>query len=222
MSEAAPLGAPIRVLVVDDDLMVRETLCEYLATDDGLELVGVCENGLEAIDAVRADPPDVVLMDIRMPELDGIAATKVIVETAGNVKVVALTTFDGDEAISAFFQCGGAGFLLKNTRPAALVEAVRAAHRGLSVVPPNLINRWSPSRSIAEPPRLLPRERQVLDLLTRGLTNPEIARQLFVSPSTVKVHVASLMRKLDADNRTSLATRAHVLGLINTQADQSN
>jgi DNA-binding NarL/FixJ family response regulator len=210
----------IRVLVVDDDLMVRETLTEYLAIAADLELVGICQNGAEAVAAVRANPPDVVLMDIRMPELDGISATKAIVELGLGVKVVALTTFDQDEAISAIFEYGGVGFLLKNTRPAALVEAVRAAHRGLSVVPPNLIGRWSPGRAVATPPRLLPREREVLNLLTQGLTNPEIAKRLFVSPSTVKVHVAALMRKLGADNRTSLAARAHVLGLINGQGDQ--
>lgn len=220
MADRPAAEGPIRVLVVDDDLMVRETLAEYLASADDLEMVGSCSNGLEALEAVRADAPDVVLMDLRMPELNGIAATKAIVELAPAVRVVALTTFDDDESIATFFSAGGAGYLLKNTRAVALVEAVRAAHSGLSVVPPNLVSRWSPARALATPPRLLPREREVLLLLSRGQTNPEIAKQLFVSASTVKVHVASLMRKLGADNRTSLAARAHVLGLITSKGDE--
>lgn len=204
----------IRVLIVDDDLMVRQTLSEYLESAPDLEIAGLCEDGAEAVAVVGASAPDVILMDIRMPGMDGITATRAITHDYPAVRIVALTTFDDDEAIASVFDAGGVGYLLKNTRAAALIEAVRAVHSGLSIVPPTLVGRWSPARSLAEPPRLLPREREVLELLTRGLTNREIARELFVSPSTVKVHVTALMRKLSADNRTSLATKAHVLGLI--------
>lgn len=211
MSEAETL---IRVIVVDDDLMVRETLAEYLGTAHDIELIGRCSDGNEAVAAVKQHLPDVVLMDMRMPGLDGVAATRTITAMAPSVKVVVLTTFDTDEAIAEAFEAGAAGYLLKNTRSAGLIEAVRAAYAGLSVVPPGLVSRWSPSRSIANRPRLLPREREVLELLARGLTNAQIAKQLFVSPSTVKLHVAALMRKLGAENRTSLAAQAHVYGLI--------
>ncbi len=149
-----------------------------------------------------------------MPTVDGVAATRAIVDSNPRIRVVMLTTFDEDEVIADAFAAGAAGYLLKTTRSAALIEAVRAAHAGLSVVPPGLVSRWSPSRVVAAPPRLLPREREVLELLARGHTNAQIAATLFVSPSTVKIHVAALMRKLDAENRTSLAARAHVLGLI--------
>jgi len=206
--------ACIRVLVVDDDLMVRQTLADYLAIAGDVELIGSCADGAEAVEAVTQDLPDVVLMDIRMPVMDGVAATREILRIAPQVRVVALTTFDADEAIAAIFDCGGAGFLLKNTRPAALVEAVRAAHSGLAVIPPTLISRWTPGRVAVDRPSLAPREREVLGAVAQGLTNREIAARLFISPSTVKVHLAALMRKLGADNRTALTARAHELGLL--------
>jgi DNA-binding NarL/FixJ family response regulator len=201
-------------MIADDEPMVREALTEYLASATDIEVVGAIATGDDAVTEALALAPDVVLMDIRMPILDGIAATKTITDANANIRVVMLTTFDEDEVIADAFAAGAAGYLLKTTRSAALVEAVRAAHAGLSVVPPGLVSRWSPSRVVAAPPRLLPREREVLELLARGHTNAQIAATLFVSASTVKIHVAALMRKLDAENRTSLAARAHVLGLI--------
>lgn len=209
-----PPARPIRVMIADDEPMVREALTEYLASATDIEVVGAFATGDAAVTEALALSPDVVLMDIRMPIVDGIAATKTITEANANIRVVMLTTFDEDEVIADAFAAGAAGYLLKTTRSAALVEAVRAAHAGLSVVPPGLVSRWSPSRVVAAPPRLLPREREVLELLARGHTNAQIAATLFVSASTVKIHVAALMRKLDAENRTSLAARAHVLGLI--------
>lgn len=208
-----PTG-PIRVMIADDEPMVREALTEYLASATDIEVVGAFATGDDAVTEALALAPDVVLMDIRMPIVDGIAATKTITDANANIRVVMLTTFDEDEVIADAFAAGAAGYLLKTTRSAALIEAVRAAHAGLSVVPPGLVSRWSPSRVVAAPPRLLPREREVLELLARGHTNAQIAAKLFVSASTVKIHVAALMRKLDAENRTSLAARAHVLGLI--------
>lgn len=208
-----PTG-PIRVLIADDEPMVRDALTEYLGAAADIEVIGICGTGAEAVDQALASAPDVILMDIRMPTVDGVAATRAIVESNPDIRVVMLTTFDEDEVIADAFAAGAAGYLLKTTRSTALAEAVRAAHAGLSVVPPGLVSRWSPARAVAAPPRLLPREREVLELLARGHTNAQIASKLFVSASTVKIHVGALMRKLDAENRTSLAARAHVLGLI--------
>ncbi|MCE1173818.1 MAG: response regulator transcription factor [Propionibacteriales bacterium] len=212
MNEQSP--RPIRVMIADDEPIVCEALAEYLAAAADIEVVSACTTGEDAVTHALELAPDVVLMDIRMPKVDGIAATRTITEANPDIRVVMLTTFDEDEIIADAFAAGAAGYLLKTTRSSALVEAVRAAHAGLSVVPPGLVSRWSPSRVVAQPPRLLPREREVLELLARGHTNAQIAAKLFVSPSTVKLHVAALMRKLDAENRTSLAARAHVLGLI--------
>ena len=133
----------IRVLLVDDDLMVRETLAEYLAAS-GIDVIGLCADGPAAIAAVDELEPGVVLMDIRLPGMSGVDATRAILQEHPDVRVVALTTFDDDGSIAAIFDAGGAGYLLKNTRPAALAEAVRAAHSGLSVVPPKLM----PSESV--------------------------------------------------------------------------
>ena len=209
-----PHTAPIRVLIADDVPMVRDVLTEYLGIAGDIDVVGTCDTGEDAVTQALALAPDVMLMDIRMPTIDGVAATRAITSANSAIRVVMLTTFDDDEVIADAFAAGAAGYLLKTTRSTALVEAVRAAHAGLSVVPPGLVSRWSPARAVAQPPRLLPREREVLELLARGHTNAQIAGQLFVSASTVKIHVAALMRKLGAENRTSLAARAHVLGLI--------
>jgi DNA-binding NarL/FixJ family response regulator len=204
------------VLIVDDDLMVRQTLAEYLAIAPDLELVGICADGSEAVQAVRSYGPDVVLMDIRMPGTDGVSATKQIMTIAPRTKVVALTTFDDAEVIASIFASGGVGFLLKNTRPAALAEAVRAAYKGLSVVTPNLVLRWAEPQPAIERPSLDDRELEVLTAVAQGLTNREIANQLFVSPSTVKAQLAALMRKLEAGNRTALVARAHDLGFLSS------
>lgn len=218
---ATPTPAPaIRVLVVDDDLLARESLAEYVAAADGLELTGTCADGAEAVDAVRAEPPDVVLMDVRMPGLDGPAATREIVATAPQVRVLAMTTFDDDEAIARTFEAGGSGFLLKGIRAEALAAAIRAAHGGVVVVPQDAMRRWSDARVKPAAPPLTDRERQVLTALGRGHTNREIARDMFISASTVKALVASLMRKLDAPTRTAVVARAHQFGLLDTEPDR--
>lgn len=212
MPEDTP--SPIRVLVVDDDLLAREALCAYVGAADDLLLIGACADGAEAVEAVQASAPDVVLMDIRMPVLDGPAATQAIVQFAPDVRVLAMTTFDDDEAIARVFAAGGCGFLLKSTRPAALAAAIRAAHSGVVVMPEDAMRRWTSSRSKPAGPPLTDRERQVLAGLGRGLTNREIAKEMFTSASTVKTHLASLMRKLDAPTRTRVVSRAHELGLL--------
>jgi DNA-binding NarL/FixJ family response regulator len=214
LTSREPQSKRIRVLIADDDLMVRQTLGEYLAIATDLELVATCADGAQAVEMVGAQHPDVVLMDIRMPGMDGVTATKQIMAIAPRTRVIALTTFDEDETIAAIFANGGAGFLLKNTRAPALVEAVRAAHSGLVVLPPGLVSRWIEPHHTIEKPTLDKRELAVLAAVAKGLTNRDIANLLFVSPSTVKLQLAGLMRKLNADNRTALVAKAHELGLL--------
>ena len=206
--------APIRVLIVDDDLFVRETLADYLGATEDLHLVGACADGAAAVDAVRALRPDVVLMDVRLPVMDGRSATRTIAEFAPETRVLALTSFGDDDAVADMMASGACGFLLKSTRPHALADAIRAAHAGLSLIPPDTIRRWSGARARAAGPALTEREREVLDGLGRGLTNRDIAHRLYVSPSTVKAVVSSLLRKLNAPTRTAVVARAHELGLL--------
>lgn len=217
--------AAITVLIVDDDLYVRESLSDFVAAAPDLQLVGTCADGVDAVEAVRRRSPDVVLMDIRMPGMDGAAATRVILDEAPETRVLALTSFADDDAVVEMFTSGACGFLLKSTRPAALADAIRAAHAGLALIPPDTIRRWSQSRARPaghEPggPVLTERERQVLAALGQGLTNRDIARSMFVSLSTVKALVGSLMRKLGAHSRTGVVARAHELGQLPTLPGQ--
>lgn len=213
--------ATITVLIVDDDLYVRESLSDYLAAAADLQLVGACPDGAAAVAAVRVHLPDVVLMDIYMPGMAGPAATRAILHDAPATRVLALTSFDDDEAVADMFTSGACGFLLKSTRPRALADAIRAAHAGLSLIPPDTILRWSNTRAKPVGPALTERERQALTGLGQGLTNRDIARTMFVSPSTVKALVSSLMRKLDAPTRTGVVARAHALGLLEEDHPES-
>lgn len=208
------MDAPITVLVVDDEPFVREGLAEYIASADDLLLAGTCSNGLEAVEAVRANPPDVVLMDLRMPELDGFEATRAISELAPETKVIALTTFADEGDAPNFLECGGAGFLIKSARAPFVINAIRSVHNGVAVLSPETARQLSSRANQARRPALSPREQQVLAALDEGLTNNAIARRLFASASTVKADVASLMQKLGATSRTEIVTKASRLGLL--------
>lgn len=216
---AEPGGAPIRVMVVDDDLYVRESLSDYLAAAPDMVLVGACANGAEALARVQERMPDVVLMDIQMPVMDGVRATRELARGAPAVRVVALTSFGDDEAVAEMLDAGAAGFLLKSTRPHALVDAIRAAHDGLTVVPPDTVRRWSGSHRRVDGPELSERERQVLALLASGLNNRQIGQAMFLSASTVKNHLSDLMQKLDVPTRTGVVSRAHELGLLTSSRE---
>lgn len=211
-------AAPIRVLVVDDDLFVREHLPKYLAATSDLVLLGTCTNGAEAVARVREEPPDVVLMDIQMPVMDGIRATREIARLAPTVRVLALTSFGDDDSVADMLSAGATGFLLKSTRAAVLADAIRAAHGGLSVMPPDTVRRWGGRRPPSGGPALSERERQVLDLLAAGLNNRQIGQEMFLSTSTVKGHLSELMQKLDARSRTGVVARAHELGLLSRRS----
>lgn len=204
----------ITVAIADDDLFVRDHLTDFLATTADLEVIAACSDGEQLIAQVQQRAPDVVLMDIQMPHLDGIQATRIIAESTPSVRVIALTSFGDDSAVAAMLEAGAAGFLLKSTKPEALFEAIRAAHHGLAIIPATTARRWSTSHRRPEAPELSSREQQLLELLAQGLTNKQIGQALFVSASTAKQGVHELMGKLAVSSRTAVVARAHQLGLL--------
>ncbi|WP_219462589.1 response regulator [Nonomuraea rhizosphaerae] len=216
-------GATIKVLLVDDDPMVRHHLRTILASGPGLEVVGEAEDGAEAVEAVLRTRPDVVLMDIRMPGVDGIAATAEIGGLASPPAVVALTTFDSDAHVLSALEAGACGFLVKSTPPEDLISLVRVAAAGHTVLSPIAVQRLlarsgghgAARDKVAE---LTERERELLSALGRGLTNADIAAELFLSESTVKSYVSRLLTKLELSNRTQAGLLAHDAGLVDGES----
>ncbi len=204
----------IQVIIVDDDLFVREALSEYLNAASDIALLDVCDNGADAVESVAKRPPDVVLMDIRLPVLDGIKATAQMVRDNPSIRVLALTSFSEDALVAEMLAAGAVGYLLKSARPLVLLNAIRAAHHGLTVVPYDTVQRWAPRPAARSTVELTEREHQVLDLLAGGLNNRQIGQAMFLSGSTVKGHLRGLMAKLGAANRTTVVARAHELGLL--------
>jgi DNA-binding NarL/FixJ family response regulator len=212
----------VRVVVADDQALVRVGFCGIIAATPGLEVVGQAGNGAEAIAAVRDTRPDVVLMDVRMPVMDGIEATRQITSSTG-VRVLILTTFDLDEYVFAALRAGASGFLLKDTLPADLLTAIRVIAAGEALLAPSvtrrLIGEFSRSPAVSRPlaasflELLTDREREVLELVARGMSNAEIADHLTISPATAKTHVAHLLTKLDARDRVQLVILAYQSGL---------
>ena len=212
----------IRVLLVDDDPMVRGHLRTILAAGADLSVVGEAEDGAEAVEAVLRTRPDVVLMDIRMPGVDGIAATAEITELADPPAVVALTTFDSDAHVLSALEAGACGFLVKSTPPEDLLDLVRVAAAGHTVLSPVAVARLLARKGAQGAARdriadLTARERELLAALGRGLTNADIAAELFLSESTVKSYVSRLLTKLDMTNRTQAGLLAHEAGLLNQE-----
>lgn len=207
----------IRVLVVDDHPVVRSGLIGMLAVTDDITVVGEAGDGSEAVAMVESTRPDVVLMDLRMPRMDGVAATGAIVPTYPSTRVLVLTTYDTDTEILHAVEAGAAGYLLKDTPHAELLNGIRAAARGETVLAPPVAARLmsrlrTPAPSAAAQPS--PRELQVLAAVARGLSNAEIGRELFIGEATVKTHLQRLFAKLDVDDRTRAVTVAIERGLL--------
>ncbi|HSS61098.1 MAG TPA: response regulator transcription factor [Candidatus Limnocylindrales bacterium] len=216
----------LRILIVDDQSLVRAGFRLILESQRDLEVVGEAGDGEDAIAAVRRLRPDVVLMDVRMPRLDGVEATRRIVESQSGCRIVMLTTFDLDEYVYAALRAGACGFLLKDVTPDRLIAAVRLVGDGDAMLAPSitrrLIERYA-ARSIADSLRrgldsLTEREAEVLRLMARGLGNQEIAEKLFVSEATVKTHVGHILDKLNVENRVQAVVAAYESGLVSLGA----
>jgi DNA-binding NarL/FixJ family response regulator len=212
---------PIRVVIADDQALVRGGFRLILEAQSDIEVVGEAANGAAGVDAVKRDRPDVVLMDIRMPVLDGLEATRRIVGAGVMTKVLVLTTFDLDEYVYAALRAGASGFLLKDTTPEGLVAAVRVVAAGDQLLAPSvtrrLVERFARQPEPASAPaldRLTAREVDVLRLMARGMSNAEIADSLVVSESTVKSHVAHVLGKLDLRDRAQAVVAAYESGLV--------
>jgi len=215
----------LRVLIVDDQVLVRTGFRMILEAEEDIEVVGEAGDGVEAISEARRLEPDVVLMDVRMPELDGIEATRRLLldGQGGATKVVMLTTFDMDEYVYDALRAGASGFLLKDVPPEHLVEGIRAVANGDALLAPSITRRLieefvraSPARGSAPAglDELTARELEVLQLIARGLSNSEIAKELFVSETTVKTHVAHVLMKLGLRDRVQAVVLAYEAGVV--------
>jgi DNA-binding NarL/FixJ family response regulator len=212
----------ITVVVVDDQDMVRAGFAALLDAQDGIEVVGQAASGGEALTVCAATDPDVVLMDVRMPGLDGVEATARLLRTPTRARVVMLTTFDVDDYVYAALRAGASGFLLKDATPDELVSAVRVVAAGEGLLAPTvtsrLIARFATAPGVVGPPpaldALTPREREVLVLIARGLSNKEIAARLVVAEQTVKTHVGRILGKLALRDRAQAVMAAYESGLV--------
>lgn len=223
------MSTPIRVVVADDQALVRSGFLALLRSEEGINVVGEAANGLEAVKVCKTERPDVILMDIRMPEMDGLEATRLISadEALRSVRILILTTFDLDAYVHEALRAGASGFLLKDTLPAELLAAVRVVAAGEALLAPSITRRLIEdyvSRPIhpADDPRLeqlTNREREVLAAVARGLSNAELADELFMSHATAKTHVSHLLTKFNARDRAQLVVVAYETGLT-TRSNQ--
>ena len=223
-------GDVTRVGLIDDDSLVRAGLAMILGADPGIEVVGQGADGSEAVPLVHKHRPDVLLMDVRMPTLDGIAATKAVAALPSPPKIIMLTTFDMDEYVFQALEAGASGFLLKDTPPQDLARAVHVVAGGEAMLSPTVTRRMLSHFSEANPgsrqerhpglDQLTERETEVLGAVGAGLSNAQIGMRLFMSEATVKAHVSKIFAKLDCTNRVQIAIIAHEAGLSDLDADQ--
>jgi DNA-binding NarL/FixJ family response regulator len=211
---------PIRVLLVDDHALVREGLRTFLELQDGIEVAGEAGDGEEAVAVALRTRPDVVLMDLVMPRLDGVGAMRQLRELVPGARVIVLTSFTDDDRLLPAIRAGAAGYLLKNVQPTELARAVRAAHAGEALLDPSvaarLVEELAGSAGDDAAEALTPREREVLELLARGLSNKRIALELGVAERTVKAHVGHVLAKLGVSDRTQAALYAVRMGIAGT------
>jgi DNA-binding NarL/FixJ family response regulator len=214
-----------RVLIADDDDLMRAGLAELLTADPAIEIVGQASSGRQAVERARRLAPDVVLMDVRMPDLDGITATRELSRTAPGARVLILTTFEQDDYIFGALRAGASGFLLKRTRPEELIAAVHTIAAGDSLLSPSVTRRVIDRMAQQPTPELTdrahlgtltPRERDVLELIARGLSNREIAAALVVEESTIRTHVKRILMKLNLRDRVQAVILAYETGLNQT------
>jgi RNA polymerase sigma factor (sigma-70 family) len=214
--------APVGVLIVDDDKLMRAGLRAVLSSDEGIEVVGEADDGRAAIDSARRLRPDVVLMDVRMPEMDGITATREVLDAAPDCRVVIVTTFEEDDYVFGGLAAGASGFLLKRTGPEELIAAIHTVAGGEALLSPSVTRRVI-ERMAREPgvepqeerlEELTEREREVLELIAAGLTNSEIADRLVIEESTVKTHVKRVLMKLDLRDRVQAVIFAYENGVV--------
>jgi len=212
----------IRVLVADDQSMVRAGFRMLLGGEDDIEVVAEASNGLEAVEKAARFDPTVVLMDIRMPELDGLEATRRILAADENARILILTTFDLDEYVYEALRAGASGFVLKDEPPEQLLAAIRIVAAGEALLSPavtkRVIQRFTRLPQAADPPagldELTERELDVFRLVARGLSNAEIGRELYISDTTVKTHITHILQKLDLRDRVQAVVLAHETGLF--------
>jgi DNA-binding NarL/FixJ family response regulator len=222
-------AAPLRVLTADDDAELRAAYRLLLGSDPGIEVVGEAADGAQAVTLARELSPDVILMDVRMPGVDGIAATRAVVAADPRARVLVLTMFDLDEYVWAALRAGASGFLLKNVPPSTLLAAVRTVAAGEALLAPTVTRRLidtfvvpggapaGGAPSTPEPLGLTPRERDTLELVARGLSNQEIADDLVLSHATVRTYISRLLDKLAARDRAQLVIAAYESGLVSPQ-----
>jgi DNA-binding NarL/FixJ family response regulator len=218
------MSSPIRIVVADDQALVRSGFLALLRSEDDIDVVGEAANGYEAVKVTKAERPDVILMDIRMPEMDGLEATRLITADPAlkSVHILILTTFDLDSYVHEALRAGASGFLLKDTLPAELLAAVRTVAAGDALLAPSITRRLiesfisRPIVAVADPrlDQLTEREREVLTTVARGLSNAELADELFMNHATAKTHVSHLLTKFAARDRAQLVVIAYETGLV--------